>query len=226
MAFMTIFDSPHGVMDDLIIDFGVYGRIDHDQGAAYTRKLDIWTLLQGARKMVVYTCNYIYTRLLTDFDIAIVFFSESQHIDLTMVFTTYLFIILQLYSQHTYSKSEFWYDSNDRTRDDEQKQIAVGGRRRNDKVDIDIAPEDYEHSTSRLNRAHYEKLRKKYGAEGVFPDLYDKVCGQEDAVYSPKEWRDRLLVSLAVLLSPFRLISLIISVVSDRLRYLLTWLLM
>lgn len=42
----TTYSSP------LMLDFGIYGRVDDGRGKEYSRFLDLWTLRNGARKMV------------------------------------------------------------------------------------------------------------------------------------------------------------------------------
>lgn len=46
------FSPIHPRNDDILIDVGIYGRVDDSNAAAYTRQLDIWTLRNYARKMV------------------------------------------------------------------------------------------------------------------------------------------------------------------------------
>eukprot|EP01038_Epipyxis_sp_PR26KG_P010981 gene10981-14749_t len=67
--------SPHYIEFDekkekYLVDVGIYGRVDDNNGNLYTRLLDVWSLLNSCRKM--------------------------------------------LYSEHSYSKEEFWkYSNND-----------------------------------------------------------------------------------------------------------------
>ena len=78
------FSPIHPSIDDILIDVGIYGRLDDRKAAMYTRQLDIWSLRNNARKMV--GINSCYCRIQYCFDC----------------------FFYQLYSQHSYSEDEFW----------------------------------------------------------------------------------------------------------------------
>lgn len=45
------------INNDILIDVGIYGRVDDRKAAMYTRQLDVWSLRNNARKMVSTYCN-------------------------------------------------------------------------------------------------------------------------------------------------------------------------
>lgn len=64
-----------------------------------------------------------------------------------------------LYSQNTFTKSEFWNETAGDADSDAAAAMA---------------------SSAMYERCEYEHLRRKYSLEDCYPDLYDKVCTSPD----------------------------------------------